>query len=175
MPCHHFLWTLCCPVPHNLPPLKLFRSSLIQSRCCAVLGVLVGSCSLFSQNFSALMTSHFLFVHEPLLCRLFILFNHDVSLICTTASVVSTLPFLLAQWHLINVNNSVSYVVCRIFTESREVTIIYEASFIRRCSYQGQMRPSFFYGYASLPPFLLYVEKCNLLSSLSLQNHFKLF
>ncbi len=44
----------------------------------------------------------------------------ELSLVCKIASVVLTFPFLQAWWHLIIVYGSVSYLVCRLFTESKD-------------------------------------------------------
>ncbi len=86
--------------------------------------------------------------------------NEFQLLICSWANVVLSVHFLQTSCHLLNVYDSVPSFVCRLFTKSREVSIIDKASFIRRWSHQGQLGMSFFfYDNASLPCFLRYVER----------------
>ncbi len=74
------------------------------SRCCAVLGFIWGSCCLVSRKLSALMI---------------------FKLLISSRITVAPSLFFLQKWcHLINVSHSVSYFVCRFFTESTESPLL---------------------------------------------------
>ncbi len=135
MPSHHFLWTLCCPVPHNLPLKWLLVFQLIHNPMLCCIWVFLGSRHIVSKNVSTLIpTSNLYWSHCCTICSLSSNMklsslqkikrcNNFQLLLCSRVPVGPSLYFLQTCCDLIKVYHSVSYFVCRLFTESTEVSI----------------------------------------------------